>query len=87
VYSGPGSQRIDSLDNEHPEFPTNLARVYEAETRRNAEAKKFAQYVIGPVFADFEVCPLEPDTPGEMQASCIESARNIFVDFSKRAYQ
>jgi len=87
VYSGPGSQRIDPLDNEHPEFPANLERAYEAEYRRNVALEKDTPYLIGPVFAEFEVCPLEPDTPGTMQAACIESAKNIFVDFSKRGYE
>jgi len=32
------------------------------------------------VYADFEVCPLEPEKPGAMQAACIESAKNIVVE-------
>jgi hypothetical protein len=26
------------------------------------------------------VCPLEPEKPNVMQAACIESAKNIFVE-------
>ena len=32
------------------------------------------------IFADFEVCPLEPERKGEMQAVCIESARKSLVE-------
>ena len=87
VHSGPHAERIDPLDNEHPEFPSNLERVFESETKRNEEKKQFAPYLIGPVFADYEVCPLEPEVPGEMQSVCIESARNIFVEMSRRGYK
>jgi hypothetical protein len=86
VYSGPQAERIDPLDNEHPEFPANLQRVFESETERNEDKKQFAPYLIGPAFGDYEVCPLEPEVPGEMQDVCIESAKNIFVEMSKRGY-
>jgi len=36
-----------------------------------------------PIFADFEVCPLEPEKLGTMQAACIESAKNIVVEKDK----
>jgi hypothetical protein len=87
IYSGPDSQSIDVLDNEHPEFPANLSRVYEAEYKRNVAIGRDTPALIGPVFADFEVCALEPERPGQMQSSCIESARNIFVELSKRGYR
>jgi hypothetical protein len=32
------------------------------------------------IFADFEICPLEPEVAGTMQPACIESAKNIVVD-------
>jgi len=32
------------------------------------------------IFANFEVCPLEAEKPGTMQAACIESAKNIVVE-------
>ncbi len=53
-------------DNEHPEFPSSIQRVF-----RPTE---------NGIFADFEVCPLEPEKPNVMQAACIESAKNIFVE-------
>lgn len=32
------------------------------------------------IFADFEVCPLEAEKRGAMQAACIETAKNIFEE-------
>jgi hypothetical protein len=65
IYSGPSVDRY-GLDNEDPELPANLLRKF-----RPTENW---------VFADFEVCPLEPEKPGAMQAACIESAKNIIVE-------
>jgi hypothetical protein len=31
------------------------------------------------MFADFEICPLEPEKPQTMQAACIDSAKNIVM--------
>lgn len=73
IYSGPsawGGNRL-SIDNEDPEFPPNL--------------RKLIQSGLVQVFGDFEVCPLEPERPGSMQAACIESAKNLFVDRSPLA--
>jgi hypothetical protein len=66
IYSGPDAEKRDELDNEHPEIPANVRRVF----------KPFSNQV----FADFEICPLEPERLGEMQAVCIESAKNIFAE-------
>ena len=79
IYSGPDSERIDPLDNEHPELPANLDRAYEAEYQRKIKAKEPDAEWPDTVFADFEVCPLEPEHPGWMQSVCIESAKNIFL--------
>ena len=67
IYSGPSAWRGNRLaiDNEDPEFPSNL--------------RKLVQSGLVQVFADFEVCPLEPERPGSIQAACIESAKNLFV--------
>ena len=62
IYSGPGAEKIDELDNEHPELPSSLDKYDLLQTR---------------IFGDFEVCPLEPEKDGYMQAACIESAKNI----------
>jgi len=65
IYSGPSVDRY-GLDNENPEFPANVRRVFEPLKNR--------------VFADFEICPLEPERPGVMQSVCIEGAKNIAVE-------
>jgi hypothetical protein len=67
---GPSVDRY-GLDSEGPEFPWNVDRAFEQSNMSNP-------YDIT-VFADFEICPLEPEKPGAMQAACIESAKNLFV--------
>ena|SRR6266849_5087075 len=69
IYSGPSVDRY-GLDNENPELPYDLSKKYDP--------------LKGRVFADFEVCPLEQEKHGAMQAVCIESAKNIVV--SKAGY-
>jgi hypothetical protein len=66
VSSGPGAEKNDELDNEHPELPPNIQRAIKPFQNR--------------IFADFEVCPLEPTQPNTMQPVCIESAKNIVVE-------
>ncbi len=65
IYSGPSADRFGE-DNEHPEFPPNVARTFVPTHNR--------------IFGDFEVCPLEPERQGAMQAACIESAKNLIVE-------
>jgi hypothetical protein len=65
IYSGPSVDRYGP-DNEDPELPANLLGKFKHYENR--------------VFADFEICPLEPEKPGELQAACIESAKNIVVE-------
>ncbi|MGC2163200.1 MAG: hypothetical protein WA634_14910 [Silvibacterium sp.] len=71
IYSGPATYPGDlDGDNEHPELPPNV----------QAKLKPFENQI----YADFEVCPLEPEKPKTMQAACLEAAKNIVVDnFSK----
>lgn len=74
IYSGPeaylGDQSGENLDNENPQLPTNIG----------AKLKAFHNEI----YADFEICPLEPEKPQTMQPACIMAARNIVVeDFSK----
>ena len=59
------------LDSEGPELPPNVERKLWA-----TKDPHFANLVFG----DFEVCPLEPEKPGAMQAACIESAKNLVVE-------
>jgi hypothetical protein len=83
VLSGPNSWARDPEDGEHPEFPANLERAYAADykwqVQANAKGDIPAAGWPDPVFADFEICPLEPEHPGWMQSVCIESAKSIFV--------
>jgi hypothetical protein len=65
IYSGPSVDR-HSLDNEEPTLPANVRQVFEPTKNR--------------IEADFEICPLEPERPGAMQAACIESAKNVVVE-------
>jgi hypothetical protein len=67
IYSGPSVDRINSPDNEDPELPASVRR-------------KFTPFKTMGVFGDFEVCPLEPEREGVMQAACIESAKNIVAE-------
>jgi hypothetical protein len=64
IYSGPGN--MPALDNENPEFPPDVQRLLRPFDNQ--------------IFADFEVCPLEPEYPGKIQAACIESAKHMVVD-------
>lgn len=74
VYSGPSRfpPRKDA-DSELPEFPGSVDKVFRPPDNH--------------IFADFEVCPLEAEREGEMQAVCIESAKNIFVEWFKPTYR
>jgi len=66
IVSGPGALERNPDDGVDPELPANVERVFTSSSTR--------------IFADFEVCPLEPEKPGVMQRVCIECAKNIFVE-------
>jgi hypothetical protein len=66
IHSGPGYKRGDNEENSNPEIPANLDRAFKTDLTR--------------VYGNFEICPLEPERPGEMQRVCIESAKNIFAE-------
>jgi hypothetical protein len=82
VFNGPSHFPPRTIaDDESPDLPVNLERAYEADHRR--WKKSGVRYYEFPViFADFEVCPLEPEEKDEMQAVCVESAKNIFLQKS-----
>ena len=68
IHSGPGAQRRDPEDGEHPEFPPNILKLVD-------------RLVDGhDIFADFEICPFAPERKGEMQFGCIESAKKIVIE-------
>jgi hypothetical protein len=72
IYSGPSTfPPRTSEDSENPELPANLENLDGALDG-------------GEIFADFEVCPLRPEHPRQMQPACIESAKNIFVHRFRR---
>ena len=87
ILSGPNSWKIEPEDNEHPELPANLDRAYTAEYRRSTDAKNLGPGSPDPVFGEFEVCPLEPERAGWMQAVCIESAKYMFFEETKHGYR
>ena len=67
IYSGPSTfPPRTSEDSESPELPPNLENLGGALDG-------------GEIFADFELCPLRPEHPHQIQPACIESAKNIFV--------
>jgi hypothetical protein len=74
IFSGPAGYACDMrgscLDNESPHLPPQLQRAFDSVQNPIYEIT---------VFADFEVCPLEPHTEGHMQAACIESAKHLVV--------
>lgn len=82
VYNGPSHfpPRISSFDDDvfNPELPTNLRAAY-LDDRRHWEKNGNTGYGPPDIFADFEVCPLEPEKKGETQAVCIEAAKNVIV--------
>jgi hypothetical protein len=78
IYSGPSAYNpaaadSDNGDNEDPELPANVKSTFE-------NSRSFDIGFPNRIFADFEVCPLEPEKLGVMQASCVESAKNIVVE-------
>ncbi len=70
VYNGPLADKYP-LDNEGPEFPLNVERDLIGSKN---------QVWANTIYADFEICPLEPEKPEAMQAACIESAKNLYVE-------
>jgi len=80
IFNGPlhFPPTLEEYD-EIPELPAILDTAYEADSQRMKRATGFTWTIPPSVFADFEVCPLEPEKEGEMQAVCIESAKNIFI--------
>jgi len=83
VFNGPSHfpPRIPSFDDDvfNPELPAELYGAYEADNRRLKREIGIMWAIPPPVFADFEVCPLEPEHKGWMQGACIESVKNIFI--------
>jgi hypothetical protein len=80
LYNGPSHFPPRGIaDDESPEFPVSLDHAYEAYNRRMKRETGSIGAIPPPTYADFEVCPLEPEKPEEMQAVCIESAKQIVI--------
>jgi|SRR5579864_285247 len=83
VFNGPSHfpPSIASFDDDvfNPEFPANLEQAYLTD-RRRWQKEGNTDHEPPDIFADFEVCPLEAEKKGEMQAVCIESAKNVYVE-------
>lgn len=62
-----------------PEFPAKLQSIYAADRRHWKRGGGHGDYFPPDVFADFEICPLEPERKGERQYVCIESAKITLV--------
>ncbi len=81
VFNGPSHYPARTNDDiENPELPSELYRAYEADNRRLKRETGIMWAIPPPAFADFEVCPLRPEIKRWMQAVCIESAKNIFIE-------
>ena len=81
VFNGPSHYPARTNDDiENPELPSELYRAYEADNRRLKRETGIMWAIPPPAFADFEACPLRPEIKGWMQAVCIESAKNIFIE-------
>lgn len=80
VFSGPSRfPPRNDRDSSFPEWPASLDKAYDAYNGRLKRERGSIGAIPPPAFADFEVCPLEPAKNGEMQAVCIESAKNIVI--------
>jgi len=85
VFNGPSHFPPRTIaDDESPELPMNLGRAYETDYSNWKRSKADTDYEFPTIFADFEVCVLDPGKQGEMQAVCVESAKKIFA---QRSYQ
>jgi hypothetical protein len=81
VFNGPAHFPPRTIaDDENPELPRELYRAYEANNRAQMKATGIMWALPPAAFADFEVCPLEPEHKGWMQPVCIECAKNIFIE-------
>jgi hypothetical protein len=80
VFNGPSHFPPRSDDDfESPELPANLERAYKADYQSWKRSKEDLPHAFPVIFADFEVCPVEQEKKGEMQAVCVESAQSISV--------
>ncbi len=63
-----GTTRVVALDNEFGRLPTTVREYLEMTSPKHS-------YVYG----DFDICPLEPDKPGQMRRVCVVGAEKLVV--------
>jgi hypothetical protein len=68
-----GTTRVVALENDVDAMPSEIQR-YLALTSEDHSY----------IFGDFVVCPLEPDSPGQMRRACVTGAENLVVQPLRR---
>jgi hypothetical protein len=63
-----GTRRVAAVANDVAALPSEVRRYLELTSENHSY-----------IFGDFVVCPLEPDTPGQMGQVCITSAEKLVV--------
>ena len=63
-----GTNRVVGLDNDEASLPTTLRKYLDMTSPDHSD-----------VFGDFDICPVEPDTPGHLRRVCVTGARNLVV--------
>ena len=66
-----GTRRIVNVT--ETEIPTMLSQYLDMTSPDHAD-----------IFGDFEICPLEVDTPGRMRMACLASAKRLVVQDRER---
>jgi hypothetical protein len=77
IVNGPSHFPPREEDMSDPEMPANVEKVFDADWKR--EQRIGRDFAASEIFADFEICPLEPEQKGVMQMACMESAKNIVI--------
>jgi hypothetical protein len=63
-----GTNRVVRVENGFDNIPSAMQKYLEMTSPDHS-------YIYG----DFEICPLEPDTPGHMRSACVTSATKLVV--------
>ena len=64
-----GTTRIVGLENEIDELPVQIRKYLDMTSPDHS-------YIYG----DFDICPLEADTPGHMRRVCVEGAEKLVIE-------
>jgi hypothetical protein len=64
-----GTSRVVGLDNDVEELPDTLRKYLDMSSPNHS-------YIYG----DFEICPTQADTPGQMRRVCVAGAKNLVVE-------